>query len=264
MPDPAYDGFQILAQMAGVTNSIRLATNICVAPIRHPVTLAKHGLTLHSISGGRFDFGVGVGWLEEEFDVLDIPFDERGSRTDEFLEIFNRACSEEEFAHEGRHYEFQRTGFHPVSGDLGPSIYIGGESGAALRRTAEYGDGWSQYWTRDDLSESSPEGVSDWRRRLMTAWEDYDRDGEPEVAVTRPVRVDNDPQPPFHSELGVDRSLSDDVPLLGTPESIVRDIKNYASAGVNRLNCSFQVHEFDIDLFIDQMEKFGEEVIPRL
>lgn len=262
--DPAYDGFQILAQMAGVTESIRLATNICIAPLRHPITLAKHALTLHAISGGRFDFGVGVGWLEDEFEVLDVPFEERGSRTDEFLEIFNRACTETEFSFNGSHFQFQKTGFHPVADEEGPPVYIGGDTGAALRRTAEFADGWSHYWTREDLADSSPDAMVKWKDRLMNAWKDYDRDGEPEIAVTRPIQITENPQPPFHSELGVDRSLNNDVPLIGPPQSIINDLEAYADVGVNRLNCSFQVPEYNIDLFVEEIERFGEEVISKL
>lgn len=262
--DPAYDGFQILAQMAGVTDSIQLATNICIAPLRHPVTLTKHALTLHAISEGRFDFGVGVGWLEDEFNVLDVSFEERGSRTDEFLEIFNRACADPEFSFDGTHFQFQKTGFHPVADADGPPLYIGGDTGAALRRTAEFADGWSHYWTREDLADSSPEAITEWRDRLLNAWNDYDRAGDPEIAVTRPIQIGENPQPPFHSELGVDRSLDEDVPLIGSPESIIEDLEAYVDVGVDRLNCSFQVSDYNIDLFIEQIERFGDEVIADL
>ena len=74
-----------LSYVAGATTTIRLATGILILPQRNPVVLAKEVATLDHLSGGRVELGIGVGWLEEEFDAIGVPFDERGKRTDDHV-----------------------------------------------------------------------------------------------------------------------------------------------------------------------------------
>lgn len=77
--------FTALTYLAAVTERIRLGTGICLVPQRNPVYTAKAVTDLDALSGGRVDFGVGVGWLREEFEALGMPFDRRGQRADEYL-----------------------------------------------------------------------------------------------------------------------------------------------------------------------------------
>jgi len=140
--DNAYDVFQVLAHIAGITDSVALGSNVCIAGYRHPVTLTKHALTLDTLSDGRFEFGIGAGWLEEEFEVLDVPFAERGSRFDELLDIYSRACQEGEFAFEGPHHQFQSTGFYPRPVDDGPPLWIGGWGDKQISRSVKFSDAW--------------------------------------------------------------------------------------------------------------------------
>ncbi|MEI8127478.1 MAG: LLM class flavin-dependent oxidoreductase, partial [Actinomycetota bacterium] len=81
IPDPLI----WLAYLAAVTTTIKLATGILIVPQRNPLVLAKEIATLDNLSGGRFHLGLGVGWLEEEFDALNVPFSERGRRTDDYV-----------------------------------------------------------------------------------------------------------------------------------------------------------------------------------
>ena len=76
-----------LTYLAAVTDRVRLGTGICLVPQRNPVYTAKQVVDLDNLSGGRVDFGVGVGWLREEFDVLNLPFEDRGARADEYLQV---------------------------------------------------------------------------------------------------------------------------------------------------------------------------------
>lgn len=236
----AYEVFCVLSHLAGITTDVDLGTNVTIVPYRHPVVLTKLALTLDALSGGRFDFGVGVGWMRTEFEVLDVPFDERGSRTDEFLEIFNRVSRDGEISHEGSHHAFQETGFHPVPGEK-PRVWVGGTSGAAFRRVAEYGDGWSIVWHH-------PEDVAADRDRIMEAWTAYDRVGSPEIALMRPVHV------------GGDTGLDPDRPLVGAAEEVVADLEAYADAGVTRLIVDF--FTTDIDEQIQQLHRIADRVVP--
>lgn len=238
-----YDVFDLLSWIAGMTDDIRVGTNVSVVPYRHPVTLTKHVLTLHALSDGRFEFGASPGWLRTEFEVLDVPFEERGSRLDEFFRLYERVCEEGELSFDGPHHSFQKTSFYPVP-DQGeePDIWIGGNSGAAIRRIAEFGDGWSTFWAR-------PDDVRSMKERLMNAWEDFDREGEPAIAVARPVKVEDDTEE------------NADKPLVGSPDSIVEDIEQYAEAGVTRLVVT--THDTATEAQLEQIRRFGESVIPR-
>ena len=87
------DPLVALAACASVTTQLRLATGIFILPLRHPLITARMTLTLQDVAGGRFLLGVGSGWLEEEFDALAVPFDDRAARMDETLAILRRAWS---------------------------------------------------------------------------------------------------------------------------------------------------------------------------
>ncbi|MGH7988283.1 MAG: TIGR03619 family F420-dependent LLM class oxidoreductase, partial [Candidatus Binataceae bacterium] len=108
-----------------------------------PLVLAKVVATLDYLSDGRFVLGVGVGWLEEEFQALGIPWERRAQRTREYIEAMRRLWSDElsSFSGEFVHFENVRSFPKPARGAALPVLF-GGESGPALRRVAEYGNGW--------------------------------------------------------------------------------------------------------------------------
>jgi len=242
--EPAYDVFQTLTYVSGVTSDLSVGTNICVAPYRHPITLAKHVLTLSALSGDRFELGIAPGWMRTEFEALDVPFEERGSRTDEFLAVLETVRENDgETAFEGEHYSFDRTGFHPLPDEEWPTIWIGGHSGATFRRIAEYGDGWVTLW-------DSPEDLVGLKKRLMNAWTDYDREGEPLIALNRPM----------HFDVGGDGPI--DRLFTGDPDSIREDVEAYLNVGVSRFVLDFYAR--DPVERIEQIELFGDHVISAL
>ena len=135
--------FTTLTFLAAVTERIRLGTAVCLVPQRNPVYTAKEVATLDWLSGGRVDFGIGIGWLREEFDVLHEEFDERVPRTREYIEVMRRLWCDKVSEHAGDLYDLPPCRMYPKPvQDPHPPIYIGGESDAALRRVAELGDGW--------------------------------------------------------------------------------------------------------------------------
>lgn len=228
-----YEVFDLLSFLAGVTAESRLLTNICVVPFRHPVTLAKNALTVDSLSGGRFELGVGLGWLRTEFEVLDVPFQERASRTDEFLEMFELVCEEPALSFDGPHHSFQETGFYPrpVS-ESGPPIWVGGNSRGAFKRLARFGDGWL---APGHLSTGAlREAVS----RIAKEWDDQDRSGSPEI--------------------GSSISLYD-AGDLRNPAVLAREVEELVDAGVTVLNLTFSATEHATHL--DEMQTVGDELI---
>lgn len=177
---PIYEVFDVLSYLAGVTETIGLATNVAVIPYRHPVLLAKEALTIEHLSEGRFELGVGVGWSKHEYELLDVPFEERGSRSDEFLKLFDRARTEGICAHEGSHHHVPKTGFYPRPEPGRPPVWVGGQSRPAYRRVAEFGTGW----TAPSVAATEFERERD---RVVDAWRDFDREGQPEIAVMFPL-----------------------------------------------------------------------------
>jgi probable F420-dependent oxidoreductase len=140
---PIADPFLTLCTLASVTDRIRLGTAICLVPEHNPLVLAKVIATLDCLSEGRFSLGVGVGWLEEEFRALGISWERRAQRTREYIEAMRRLWSEPVSNYHGEFVKFDnvRSNPKPVRGGTLP-IFFGGESGPALRRVAEYGNGW--------------------------------------------------------------------------------------------------------------------------
>src|SRR6188508_2371184 len=126
-----------LTYLAAVTDRVRLGTGICLVPQRNPVYTAKQVVDLDNLSGGRLDFGVGVGWLKEEFDVVAAPFERRGARCDEYLQVMRTLWTEDPSAFKGEFYDLRECRMYPKPVQTPhPPIHVGGETDAALRRVA--------------------------------------------------------------------------------------------------------------------------------
>ena len=137
------DPLLALTYAAAVTRTIRLGTGICLLPERNPVVTAKEVATLDVLSGGRFDFGVGIGWLEEEFLAVGVPWPRRAARTREYLRAMKRLWTEDEPEFAGEFVSFPKVRCQPKPVQKPhPPIVFGGESDGALKRAAEVGDGW--------------------------------------------------------------------------------------------------------------------------
>ncbi len=138
LPDPLV----AIAGLAGHVPDIRFMTGVLIAPLRHPIILAKEAATAAALSGGRLDLGLGSGWLEEEFVALGHDsFAERGRVTTEMISIMRQLWSGSPVAHRGRHFEFDAVAVNPVPPEPIP-VFLGGHSDAALRRCARLADGW--------------------------------------------------------------------------------------------------------------------------
>ena len=144
-----------LTYLAAVTDRIRLGTGICLVPQRNPVYTAKQVVDLDNLSGGRVDFGIGVGWLKEEFDVVAAPFDHRGARTDEYLQVMRTLWTDDVSSFDGEHYQLPECKLYPKPIQTPhPPIHVGGETNAALRRVAKHGQGWYSFNRKpEDLDE---------------------------------------------------------------------------------------------------------------
>ncbi len=139
---PLYDPLITFAFVAAQTERIKLGTSIYLAALRHPIASARQIATADILSNGRVLLGAGAGWLKEEFDALEVPWEHRGGRMEENLQVMRRLWREERVEHKGRFYQFDAVGFEPKPPRSAVPILIGGENPAALERAARIGDGW--------------------------------------------------------------------------------------------------------------------------
>ena len=168
-PEGVLDPFSALTFVAAHTTTIRLGTGICLVPQRQPVYTAKMVADLDYLSGGRVDFGVGIGWLAEEFSALQMDFATRAKRTAEYIGAMKALWSPGVTHFSGETVEISDCHFNPKPVQQPhPPILFGGESDAALRRVATLGEGWYGF----DLD---PEGVAAHLKRLDAVLDEHGR-----------------------------------------------------------------------------------------
>lgn len=214
-----------LTYLAAVSDRIRLGTGICLVPQRNPVYTAKQVTDLDNLSGGRVDFGIGVGWLREEFEALAMPFARRGRRTDDHLAVMTSLWTEKTSEYHGELYDLRPTRMYPKPIQAPhPPIHVGGESDAAMARVARVGQGWISFNRR-------PEDLPEPLARLDAILADHGR-SRGDVAITV--------CPYFHPT---------------TPDSVAR----YAEAGVDRLLVLCLA--FDVDTIRSQLDQLEAEVL---
>jgi len=140
--DPILDIVATLSYVAALTSRIRLGSSVLVLPTRNPIVLAKELASLDVLSDGRVLLGVASGWLREEFDLLGVPFRERGARMDEYLSLLRALWTQDKVTFRGRWFDLTDAAFFPKPVQKPLPIWIGGGSPAALRRVVRLGDGW--------------------------------------------------------------------------------------------------------------------------
>jgi probable F420-dependent oxidoreductase len=141
-PSPyLFDPLVTLTWGAAVTSHVGLGTSVMVLPMHHPLWLANALASLDALSGGRVVLGAGVGWSAGEFAALGQSFDDRGSRTDEIIDVLRACWTEDPVAFGGEHYEFADLRLLPKPAHPIP-IWVGGGSEPAYRRAVERGDGF--------------------------------------------------------------------------------------------------------------------------
>ena len=141
-PDWEYpDQWVSIAAMAAVTTTIKFTTGVYVLPARNPHEVARATATLGILSDNRFILGVGAGWMKEEFEIYGVPFERRGKRLDNCIEVIRKLWSGQMVEHHSEFYDFPKVILSPVP-KQNPPIYIGGDNALALKRAAQLGDGW--------------------------------------------------------------------------------------------------------------------------
>jgi probable F420-dependent oxidoreductase len=140
-----WDPLATLGYLAGHTDRIRLATYVLVLGYHHPLELAKRYGTLDRIAQGRLVLGVGVGTLEREFDLLEVPMRRRGERADDALRALRASMGRRQVEYHGVHYDFDDLLVEPHAVNEHVPFWVGGRSRRSLQRAVELADGWAPF-----------------------------------------------------------------------------------------------------------------------
>jgi len=237
-----------LAYLAGVTERIRLVTSVMIIPYRNPILTAKMLATLDMLSKGRLILGAGVGWMEEEFELLDAPpFAERGAVTDEYLQAFIELWTKDDPKFEGKYVSFSDITFlpKPVQKPY-PPIWIGGQSKPAIRRAARLGDAWHPVGAIP-ATPLEPEELAENLVLLRRYAELAGRDpSKIQVSVKAPLYDSEDSGGPRRR-------------FSGSADEVRQDVQTYSDVGVTHLIFDFRTadpHQTE-----DRMAQFAEEVM---
>ncbi|MAG30614.1 MAG: LLM class F420-dependent oxidoreductase [Deltaproteobacteria bacterium] len=190
----------LLSFIAAKTERMRLGTGVFLLPQRNPVYTAKETSTVDVLSGGRLDFGIGVGWMREEFQALNVPFEERGARCDEYIEVLKRLWTQDVAEYSGRFYDLPACVQypHPVQKPH-PPILIGGTSAPAIRRAARLGDGWVAINLSPD---EATEMLASLRTQRLEAGLSMEGFRSTLMAVNYPIELDDLPR---YRDAGIDQ-----------------------------------------------------------
>lgn len=170
VPDP----FIGLAAAAGATTRLKLGTAVCLVPERNPIVLAKEVATLDMVSGGRFLFGIGAGWLREESEALGVDFPHRWAQTREYVLAMKALWTQDQASFTGKYVNFPPSWCNPKPAQKPhPPILIGGMLPKAMERVAEYGDGWLPLNTS---TTTQPKDIEAGRKRIETLFRERGRD----------------------------------------------------------------------------------------
>ena len=254
--DSPYDLDQAttLSFVAAKTEKIRLMTGIAVIPYRNPLATANSLATVDYLSNGRLDVGVGVGWMKEEFDLLRIPFAERGEIMDENLRILKTVWSEKEPSFRGKYFQFSDVHFSPkVVQKPHPPIWVGGESPRAIRRAAELGDAWFPIGANPNFLYSNAEefsqGIARFRRELTK------RGRDPNGARIGYFSQDFELR---------DNSLSTErKAFVGDSAKIISDLREFERLGAGFIVMNF-LRDDNLEKTKAYSEKFANEILRRI
>ena len=237
-----------LAYLAGVTERIRLVTSVMIIPYRNPILTAKMLATLDMLSKGRLIVGAGVGWMEEEFELLNAPpFAERGAVTNEYLRAFIELWTKDDPKFEGKYVNFSNITFLPKPVQKPhPPIWIGGQSKPAIRRAARFGNAWHPVGAIP-AAPLEPEELAENLLLLREYAEKAGRDpAEIQVSIKAPLYDAGNSSGPRRR-------------FTGSADEVGQDVQTYGDVGVTHLIFDFRTadpHQTE-----DRMARFAEEIM---
>ena len=218
---PYYHPMSTLSYLAATTSKVALGTSVLVLPYHNPVELAKYAATLDQISGGRVILGVGVGALTQEFEALGISMRQRGSLTDESMDIMKELWSNHLPRYQSKRWDFSELYFSPKPVQPMIPLWVGGSSPGAIKRTALRADGWHP-------TGLSPEGYALGKQEIAELAAAAGRDS---AMMTWSIRVEVE----VHGRPSSDRAATRTTMPGDDPAMMRASIKAYQDAGVEHV-----------------------------
>jgi probable F420-dependent oxidoreductase len=275
-PPDWFDAVALCLVGLGRTETLRFGTDVLVAPYRRPVEFAHLAASADRLGGGRLTLGMGVGFLEGEFEALQTPYAERGAVTDEYLKVLRLLWESggQPVSYSGRWVSFSNVLFGPAPAQQPLPLWVGGNGDRALRRAALLGDGWHPLFC-------SPEEYKAGRDRIRQLLTENGRGEVPfsfsySCPPTRLVAMDPQRPPGANQAYGGAPQLPPDYDYLptmpvdssgrsrfvGTPDQVAGDIDDFVKAGVEHFALRFSVGAPDdsAEKLIAQLEWFAAEV----
>ena len=241
--------------IAAVTSKLRIVTSVMVVPHRPAVLTAKILATLDFLSKGRLTLGIGAGWCEEEFIAIGAPpFAERGAVTDEWMMVCKELWTNDHPKFDGKYVKFSDVMFPPKPVQQPIPIWIGGESGPAMRRTAKYGDAWYPIGTNPQFPMDTLTRFKAGAAKLAGMTEKAGRDAK---AVALAYRVSSNPEAQPKGTVDGERKL-----FTGGAADFAGDIKALQDVGVTSFD--FGMFGPSLDATIDNMRKFRDDVVAKV
>ena len=248
-----YEPLTVLAFAAACTSRIRLGTTVLILPYRNPLVTAKVLSTLDVLSGGRVTAGMAVGWTEDEFKALGVPFQQRGALSDEYIAAFKALWTQDKPAFHGNYVRFDNIAFEPkpVQKPHIP-IWIGGNSKRAIRRAVAHGDCWHP--TRPLVGD-----VKAGMAYLREVCAQRGRDPRSLlIAVRQPLK--------FYTGA---EAAARRRPLLGGTQKIIDDLGQYRDAGVqyvvlDTFYSTLELAHETVESILGTIERFAADVMPNL
>lgn len=244
-----------LSHLAHATKRAKLGISVLVIPYRNPLLTAKMLATIDVLSKGRVILGAGVGWLREEFEALNAPaFDERGPVTEDYIKLMRAAWTTDPVSFEGKHYSVRDVHVLPKPVQRGGiPVWIGGHTGAAVRRAGTIGDGWHPIGMRPPAML----GPEEYARKVeeLHAW--ARKAGRDPKSIKLTIRV-----PMEVRGKNAKAGAGDRPPFQGTADEIAADIRRYQALGVSHFVFDHTVQE--LRAVLANMERFASDVRPKL
>ena len=241
--------------IAAATSKLRIVTSVMVVPHRPAVLTAKILATLDFLSKGRITLGIGAGWCEEEFIAIGAPpFAERGAVTDEWMMVCKELWTNDAPKFEGKYVQFKDVMFPPKPVQQPIPIWVGGESGPAMRRTAKYGDAWYPIGTNPQFPMDTLKRFTAGAAKLRGMTEKAGRDPK---AVGLAYRVSSNPEAQPKGTVDGERKL-----FTGSAADFAGDIKALQDVGVGYFD--FGMFGPTLDATVDNMRRFRDEVVAKV
>jgi probable F420-dependent oxidoreductase len=244
-----------VAFLAAKTTKLRFVTSVMVVPHRPAVLTAKMIATMDVLSEGRITWGIGAGWMREEFEAVDAePFDHRGTVTDEYIFACKELWTNPNPSFDGKYVKFSNLIFEPKPVQQPIPVWVGGESGPALRRTARLGDGWYPIGTNPEFRlDSLPRykaGIEKLHGMIVKA-------GRKPADVALAYRVSTHGEKlPAKADDGERRLFS------GSNQDIIADLRALKEIGV--VAADFTLVGQDVEASLAAMKRFREDVLNKV